>query len=160
MLHLSLIVLRLLSTAGFDAVAVSIHYQLLLRFPVTDTTPLFERALGSALTVQVRREADVQGVPGGWSVAVVRLGGGPEAFNLLYHSRAWHGSYPTDLFAWIHEDHYFPDERVLPVYDYPYELRLRCVDCVTAKTARGVEFISGRVEVGWRRTRRPARRGA
>lgn len=33
-------------------------FRVLLRFPVTDTTGLFERALGGDLLVQVRREVE------------------------------------------------------------------------------------------------------
>ena len=134
-------------------------YRVLLRFPVTDTTSSFERALGSALLVQVHREVDAYGSPGGWYIAVVRQPAAPERSNLLYHSRSWHGPYPTDLFAWIHEERYYPDERILPVYGYPFELRFRCEGCETTKTASGVQFTAGIVEVGWRRTRSPARRG-
>jgi hypothetical protein len=134
----------------------SAGYRLLLRFPVTDTTPVFERALSRTLLVQVRHEGDAEA--GGWSIAVIRRPAGPERHNLLYHSRAWHGPYPTDLLAWIHEEHYYPDERVLPVYDYPYELRFRCEGCETMRTARGVKFTAGTVQVDWRRTRAPARR--
>ncbi len=138
----------------------SARYQVLLRFAVTDTMPLLERALGQALLVQVRREVDAHGSPGGWYISVVRQPAGPQRTNLLYQSLSWHGPYPTDLFAWIHEERYSPDERILPVYDYPYELRLRCAGCETVKTASGVRFSAGMVEVGWRRTRSPVRRGA
>ena len=108
-------------------------FRVLLRFPVTDTTALFERALGGDLLVQVRREVDAYGAPGGWYLTVVRRPAQPDSPNLLYHSRSWHGPYPTDVFAWIHAQQYFPDERFLPVYGYPYELRVRCDGCLTAR---------------------------
>jgi hypothetical protein len=160
MFRLLLIGIQLCCAIGRGEAQDSSNYQLLLRFPVTDTTPLFERPLGRALLVQVRREVDAQNVAGGWYIAVVRQPARAESRNLLFHSWAWHGPYPTDLFAWIHEECYYPDERILPVYDYPYELRLRCEACVTAKTARGVEFTEGTVAVGARRIQSPVRRGA
>lgn len=138
----------------------TLGFQALLNFPVTDTTALFERPLGAALVVQVHRELDVNRTPGGWYVAVVRRRGGPEQPNLLYHSRSWHGPYPTDLFAWIHAERYYPDERLLPVYEYPYELRLRCKACTTVGSGAGAQFTGGTVEIAWRRLRRPVRRGA
>jgi hypothetical protein len=160
MFSVLLIGLQLYGSIGRGAAQDSSSYHVLLRFPVTDTTSLFERVLSRALLVQVRREVDAHGVAGGWYIAVIRQPTGPESRNLLDHSWAWHGPYPTDLFAWIHEEGYDPDERILPVYDYPYELRLRCEACVTAKTIRGVEFTTGMVEVGWRRIRDPVRRRA
>jgi hypothetical protein len=159
MFTILLIGIHLSSAIGRGEAQDSSRYQVLLRFAVTDTTPLFERALSPALLVQVRREADAHDVGGGWSLAVVRQPAQPESRNLLFHSWAWHGAYPTDLFAWIHEERYYPDERILPVYEYPFELRLRCERCVTAKTARGGEFTTGTVEVGWRRLRDPVHRG-
>ena len=157
---LSMFMLALqISSATRAVIQDSSAYQLLMRFSVTDTTALFERALGSKLMVQMRREADADGDSGGWSIAVVRQPPGPDRRNLLYHSWAWHGPYPSDLLAWSHETGYYPDERILPVYDYPYELRLRCQECTTVTAAHEVAFAGGTVEVGWRRIRRPVRRG-
>jgi len=136
----------------------TLGFRTLVSFPVTDTTELFERPLGAALLVQIHREMDVNRTPGGWYVAVVRRPADPDQPNLLYHSYAWHGPYPTDLLAWIHAEQYYPDERVLPVYEYPYELRLRCAACTTTGTGADAQFTAGTVEIAWRRLRRPVRR--
>ncbi|MGH2402982.1 MAG: hypothetical protein ACRDGN_00825 [bacterium] len=81
---------------------------------------------------------------------------GEDSWNLLYHSRAWHGPYPTDILAWIHERQFYPDERILPVYGHPYEIRIRLVDGPTAGVGDDAEFVAGIVEVAWRRA--PPRR--
>ncbi|HEX8725117.1 MAG TPA: hypothetical protein VF737_07020 [Gemmatimonadaceae bacterium] len=124
-----------------------------VRFAVTDTTPLFEQPLGDSLLLRVQREG-----PLGWTVSVVRRGAGTDGRNLLYHSLEWHGPYPTDLFAWSFHERYFPDERLLPVYGYPYEVRVRLVDCRTAGSGATAVFTAGTVEVAWRQA--PVRRAA
>jgi hypothetical protein len=154
MLSMLMVALQISSDTPRAVGRDSSAYQVMVRFPVTDTSAVFERPLGSKLMVQVHREVDAHGESGGWTIAVVRQPPGPDRRNLLYHSWAWHGPYPTDLFAWIHEAGYYPDERILAVYDYPYELRVRCERCTTVKTAHGVAFAGGTVEVGWRRTRK------
>jgi len=126
-----------------------------LRFPVTDTTRMFEHPLDSGLVIRVVRQADADSRHMGWWVAVVRTSAkGDDFFNLLYHSTYWHGPYPTDLYAWHYGKTRFPDERILPVYGYPYELRVRCPGCKTRGQGPDVRFTEGVVEVGWRRLSR------
>ncbi|MGH7590155.1 MAG: hypothetical protein ACREL2_01845 [Gemmatimonadales bacterium] len=122
-----------------------------VRFTATDTTPRFEESLGTALLLRVEREP-----PDGWVVSVVRRGAGTDPRNLLFHSRRWHGPYPTDVFAWSFRQRYFPDERVLPVYGYPYEVRIRLVGCHASGTGATAVFDAGTIEVAWRRA--PSRR--
>ncbi len=92
-----------------------------MRFPVTDTASAFERALESELILAVRRVPHAKLAHFGGTVVVRERRVGPEAPNLLYHSRSWHGPYPTDILAWIQQEQRFPDERVLPVWGKPYE---------------------------------------
>jgi hypothetical protein len=136
------------TTVGQPAPQDTTPFRVAVRFAVTDTTPVFEQPLGTALLLRVRHEP-----PGGWIVSVVRRGAGSNARNLLYHSRRWHGPYPTDLFAWSYQQRYFPDERVLPVYGYPYEVRIRLVNCQTTGSGVSAEFAAGTIEVAWRRAR-------
>jgi hypothetical protein len=117
-----------------------------LRFDVTDTTAAFEHSLGDSLVLRVSREGSL-----GWIVSVVRRSPEPNQPNLLYHSRAWHGPYPTDVLAWSFKSRYFPDERLLPVYGYPYEIRIRLIDCRTAGRREHIVFAAGTIEVAWRR---------
>ncbi|NNG16083.1 MAG: hypothetical protein HKM89_06340 [Gemmatimonadales bacterium] len=136
-------------TARFTAV---------IRFPVTDTTPLFEHPLDSTLVIRVFRQVDAELRHMGWWVAVMRTPvESGTFFNLLYHSKYWHGPYPTDLYAWHFGKTRFPDERILPVHGYPYELRVRCPGCKTRGQGPDVHFTEGMVEVGWRRLPRPNR---
>jgi hypothetical protein len=121
-------------------------FAVILRFDVTDTTPSFERPLGSSLLLRVRRESRR-----GWVVSVVRRSSEPDQPNLLYHSRRWHGPYPTDVLAWSFQRQYFPNERILPVYGYPYEVRIRLIDCRTSGSADDVVFVAGTIELAWRR---------
>lgn len=130
-------------------------YTLAIRFEVTDTTVAFERPLGPALLLRVRRQGRA-----GWTVAVVRRSSRPEQRNLLYHSAQWHGPYPTDVFAWTYQRGLFPDIRVLPVRGYPYEVRVRLIDCRTTGSGEGAVFEAGTIEVGWRRAPIMRRGGA
>ena len=122
-----------------------------LRFPVTDTTRLFEHPLDSLLVIRVFRQVDAHSRHMGWWVAVIRTPTERGSFNLLYHSRSWHGPYLTDLYAWHFGQTRFPDERILPVHGYPYELRVQCLGCETEGKDQDARFTRGVVEVGWRR---------
>jgi hypothetical protein len=128
------------------------RFTTVIRFPVTDTTRVFEHSLDSGLVISVFRQADADWRHMGWWVAVMRTPAPDDnSFNLLYHSRYWHGPYPTDLYAWHYGKTRFPNERILPVYGYPYELRVRCPGCKTAGQGQDAHFMEGIVEVGWRR---------
>ena len=129
-------------------------FQRIWQFPVDDTVRLRSSSLDSSLTVELHRELDVHGTSMGWYLSVVASSGSEEHYNLLFHSLAWHGPYPTDLFAWIHRDQFFPDQRVLPVFGYPYELRLTCQKCAVAGDSTLVHFVAGTVLVEWRRLAR------
>jgi hypothetical protein len=148
-----LLLLQLLATqdtAGFRPV---------FAFPVTDTVSQRVAGIGAGLVVRVRSEADAHGTHMGWSIGVYREPVGPESRNLLYASNYFHGPHPSDLFAWHRVQHFFPDERILPVYRYPREIRIACVGCQIAGDSSLVHFTSGSVEIGWRRLRRPVMPG-
>ncbi len=123
----------------------TVPFTVAVRFSVTDTTPVFERPLGASLLIRVQHQP-----PFGWTVTVVPRASRLDRPNLLYHSRSWHGPYPTDVFAWSHQQHYFPDERLLPVYGYPYEIRIRLIDCRTSGSGEAAVFETGTIEVAWR----------
>ncbi len=145
-----MIVLALATFAGLTPAQAAPQdttaFAVILRFDVTDTTLIFERPLGSFLLLRVRRESR-----SGWVVSVVRRSSEPDQPNLLYHSRNWHGPYPTDVFAWSFRRRYFPNERILPVYGYPYELRVRLMGCRTSGSGDDLRFVAGTIEVAWRR---------
>lgn len=126
-------------TAGFEVV---------IRFSVTDTTAVFERPLGRALRIRVTRYSGAD-----WKVSVVRQSPGVDQPNLLYHSRSWHGPYPTDVLAWAHRSRFFPDERILPVRGHPYEIRIRLIDCHTSGSGGDAVFDAGTIDVAWRRAK-------
>ena len=123
----------------------STPFTVALRFDVTDTTATFERPLGDSLVLRVRREGS-----SGWIVSVVPRSS-PDEPNLLYHSLRWHGPYPTDVLAWSSQRGYFPGERLLPVYGYPYEIRIRLIDARTTGSGGSAVFEAGTIDVAWRR---------
>ena len=123
-------------------------FKVAVRFSITDTTAIYERRLGRTLRIRVTREP-----PLGWVVSVITNSAKSDQPNLLYHSRRWHGPYPTDVFAWSRQNRTFPDERLLPVYGHPYELRLRLLDCRTSGTGDDAVFEDGTIEVAWRRAK-------
>lgn len=129
-------------------------YTVAVRFEVTDTTEVFERPLGPSLLLRVQREGR-----SGWVVAVVRRSSRPDQPNLLYHSRRWHGPYPTDVLAWSYQRRLFPDVRVLLVRGYPYKVRVRLIDCRTSGSGDGAAFEAGTIEVGWRHISSPRQSG-
>src|SRR5262245_14618542 len=127
-----------------------------LRFAATDVRSRIEGSLGRDLVVRAVREVDAEGRHAGWYLEAVdrRRADSP---NFLYECLCGHGPQPTDLLAW----HLLqPDavanlgplaERRLPVWGYPYELRVRCEDC--AAEGDGVtdaRFVKGTIEIGWR----------
>ncbi len=134
-----------LLAAGTAAAQDTTPYTVAVRFDVRDTTAEFVRPLGPSLVLRVRREARA-----GWTVAVVRRSSESKARNLLVHSREWHGPYPTDVLAWSYQGRVFPDVRVLPVYGYPYEVRVRLIECRTVGSGDDTVFEAGTIEVGWR----------
>ena len=146
MISLVLLTTVIAAPLGTAAAQDTTPFTVALRFAVTDTTPLFEQPLDSSLLLRVERVP-----PYGWIVRVVRRGAGSDQPNLLYHSHQWHGPYPTQVFAWSFQQHYFPDERVLPVYGYPYEVRVRLLDCRATGSGASAVFEAGTIEVAWRR---------
>lgn len=145
-MNVAVIATALMSLTAHQPVQDSTHYTVAVRFLVTDTTTVFERPLSPSLKLVVRREEGL-----GWTVAVEDNKAGAEGVNLLYHSRQWHGPYATDVFAWSRAQKRYPDERLLPVYGHPFEIRVRLIGCRTSGTGDATVFVSGTIEVAWRR---------
>lgn len=145
MVLLGLVAALSLPAPGWGLPQDTTLFTVAIRFSATDTTPVFERPLGSSLLLRVRRAPSL-----GWTVTVVPRSSRPDRPNLLYHSRSWHGPYPTDVFAWSYQHQYFPNERLLPVYGHPYEIRIRLIDCRTSGSEEAVVFEGGTIKVAWR----------
>jgi hypothetical protein len=126
-------------------------FQEIYRFPVSDTVALRKSSLEHGLLLTIHWERTARGAPLGWYVSVTDPGGERPERNLLFRRLAWHGPYPTDLFAWHHRLGYSPDERVLPVYGFPLELRVACERCQVTGDSSEARFVAGEVSVGWRR---------
>src|SRR5262245_27348063 len=105
----------------------------ILTFPVTDARTDFMIEVGRDVIVHARRAVDAQDRHFGWdfSAADRRLENSP---NFFYECLCGHGPRPHDLYAWHFVEAYYPSERILPVYGYPFEVRVRCLDCQTAGT--------------------------
>lgn len=122
-----------------------------LRFPVTDGREELTYALGRDLMLKVTRGVDAQGRHFGWDLSVVdrRLRSSP---NFFYACLCGHGPLPQDLYAWHVKTGYFPNERILPVWGYPYEVRVICEGCTaTGGEYTAARFENGTVDIGWRR---------
>jgi hypothetical protein len=141
-----------------------------LRFSATDTRDRIEGSLGRDLLVRARRDVDAEGRPAGWYLEAVDRRR-PDSPNFLYECLCGHGPQPMDFLAWhlLQPDavaHLGPlTERRLPVWGYPYELRVRCEDCEATgdDAATDARFVKGTIEVGGRllaesnpRQKRPA----
>jgi len=129
------------------------EFKTIIKFNVTDDITSIERAIGRSLILKIERVNAVNNANFGWELSVVRKPGNLYSRNYLYHSLEWHGPYPTDIFAWIHKENYFPDERILPVHGYPYELRVRLLNIETKGNDSETEFTAGTVEIAVRRLR-------
>jgi hypothetical protein len=126
-------------------------FRVLLQFPVTDERMAFSVALSRDVSLDIRRTVDAKGLHMGWDLAAVdrRI---KESPNFFYECRCGHGPRPHDLYAWHFVGNYFPSERDLPVYGYPLEVRVRCVDCeATGRDGSDAQFVRGTVEIGLRR---------
>ena len=125
-----------------------------LHFSVTDDRERFTVGLSRDLMLEVRRTVDVSGHPMGWDLTAAdrRLKDSP---NFFYDCLCGHGPRPHDLYAWHFVTNYYPSERILPVYGYPFDVRVRCVGCeVTGTDGKDAKFVHGTVEVSLRRLRK------
>ena len=80
---------------------------------IVGVTLLFKSTVGSAASIEQNS-------------SVRRLGDYP---NFLYDCLCGHGPRPNDLYAWHFREMLYPPKRVLPVYGYPFEIRVACKDC-------------------------------
>lgn len=122
-----------------------------IQFGVTDPRSEITQSLGPHLLLKAHRAVDAHGHPYGWDIAVIdrRLGDQP---NFLFDCLCGHGPQPNDLYAWHFREMFFPLKRILPVYGYPFEIRIECKDCqVDGSSATDLHFTDGIVELSWRR---------
>jgi len=133
----------------------TLGFERVLAFSVTDTTSAYSVPLGPRLVLRVTQERTATGTALGWYLDVERRPADGTGRNLLYHSLGWHGPYPTDFFAWIHRQAYFPDDRTLPVFGWPFDLRAVCRACTVAGDSARVSFSAGTLEVWVRRRHAP-----
>ena len=130
--------------------AASIEQNSSVQFAVTDLRAKITESLSPHLVCRsagpsMRKDADTDGN----SVIDRRLGDYP---NFLYDCLCGHGPRPNDLYAWHFREMLYPPKRVLPVYGYPFEIRVACKDCrIDGDTAADAHFTAGVVEVTWRR---------
>ncbi len=122
-----------------------------LRFDVTDPRETITRAIDATLLLRVVRIAHSRVAHFGWEVQVAERGAGSDGENVLRRGIASGGPHPSDVLAWLSRERYFPDDRRLPLSGYPYELRIRLIDCRTTPIGEDIGFVSGSVEISWLR---------
>ena len=123
-----------------------------LRFAVTDTSAAFEVPLSRDVLLVVRRAVDARSRHMGWDLVARdrRLADSP---NFFYECLCGHGPRPHDYYAWHFSMEYYPAERVLPVFGYPLDVRVRCADCSVAGRDAEAHFTAGTIEIFVRRLR-------
>lgn len=129
----------------------TLGFRRVLSFPITDTAAGHTTALGDSLVLRIVQERTAAGGSLGWYLAVEQRSANASRRNLLYHSLGWHGPYPTDVFAWIHQQHYYPDDRTLSVFGWPYDVRVVCRGCAADGEKEAAHFTAGMLEVAVRR---------
>jgi hypothetical protein len=115
--------------------------------PVTAPSGITRR-ISQKLTLSIDRRVDAAGI---WSWEVAVRDGRKTGENLLYHSREWHGPYPTMIDAWTIRDHYFPPSSELTVRGYPWQVSIECDACKVGGKRTREHFVSGTLRVRWRR---------
>jgi hypothetical protein len=123
----------------------------LLQFPATDDRPAYSVPLSRDVVLNIRRAVDARGHHMGWDLAANdrRL---ERDTNFFYECLCGHGPRPHELYAWHFATSYYPTERDLPVYGYPLEVRIRCLECeFEGKDGTDARFIRGTIEVSVRR---------
>ena len=105
----------------------------------------FSLPLGRDIVLNVSRDGTT-----GWYLTATdrRL---PNSPNFFYDCLCGHGPRPHEMYAWHFVDMYFPSDRILPIHGYPLEVRVRCLECKVEKSGQDVHFVSGKIEVSWRR---------
>lgn len=121
-----------------------------VRFDVTDPRETITQEIDATLLLRVVRITHSRVTHFGWEVQVFErdADSGP---NVLRRGVSPGGPHPSDVLAWLSRDRYFPDDRRLPLTGYPYELRIRLIDCRTEQIGDDIGFVSGTVDVSWRR---------
>jgi hypothetical protein len=121
-----------------------------LTFPVTDERAEFTIDISRDVVVRIQRDGQARGRVAAWDFVAIdrRLTDSPNFFD---ECLCGHGPRLHELSAWHFVERYFPPERMLPVYGYPFEIRVRCLACETTGSGADTQFASGTVEVGWRR---------
>ena len=115
-------------------------------FDVNDSRSVISHEMSKDLSLRVIKEDS------GWIVQVARQPvSRNSSWNLLYHSLKWHGSYPSEVYPWHVAEKYFPNERKLEVRGYPYEVKIVLIDPMIEGQGSEAKFVSGRIEVFWRR---------
>lgn len=147
-LFLILIVSLAAAVVGYSAYAAPDRA---LRFDVTDPRELISVSIDSTLRLRAVRISHVHVPHFGWEIQVVEDSTGAVGANVLRNRSFSGGPHPSDILAWLSRDRYFPDERTLPVPGHPYEIRIRLINCKTEPVGEDIGFVSGRVEVAWRR---------
>lgn len=121
-----------------------------LEVPVAADAATVERQISSHLVLRVSRWPNQDGTVAGWEVAVEDERH-PGRGNLLYHSRLWHGPYPTQVTASSLQAGLFPAERRLPVRGRRWQVDIACVGCTTAGEGDSARLTGGTLRVSWHR---------
>ncbi|HET8759769.1 MAG TPA: hypothetical protein VFN94_01780 [Nitrospiria bacterium] len=122
-----------------------------LRIDVTDSRREITQAIDATLTLRIVRVPHERAPHFGWEIQVVDRPTRGRGTNLLRPQTFSGGPHPSDVLAWLSRDRHFPDDRVLIVPGQPYEIRIRLIDCRTEQIGDAVSFVSGHVEISWRR---------
>jgi hypothetical protein len=116
---------------------------------VNDPREKVSANINDKLLLQISRINNVDIDNRDWEVSVLEKPVQPNSENLLYHSDKWHGPYPTDVYAWSFKEKRFPDNRLLSVRGYNYNVQIELIDCSTIGSGAQIKFKDGTVKVTW-----------
>lgn len=140
------VVLGVITVVDADA-----QFLVALQFPAADVRDTLEQSLGQDLILRARRAVDARDQAFGWDLEVTDRPL-PRSPNFFDDCLCGHGPRLHDLYAWHLAHDYFPDERILPVYGYPYAVRVSCHACAVAgREGTDARVTDGTIAIEWRR---------
>ena len=120
---------------------------------LTDSRRLITRRIDKKLVLRIIKDPSVDHENFGWVVEVNRRPVKPSSENLIYTNKFGEGADASQVAAWqfTEPESEFTAHRRFKVRGAPYIVEFNVIDPQGAGKAGGSEFLSGRLQIVWRR---------